>query len=250
MKYVIYARVSTEEQSLESQVDDCRTYCEVRKKPYTVKRDFGVSGSLPLEKRDVLLEAIEALEKGDVLLALKPDRLARSKEIGAVKYLVRQRKATIEYVDGTVTDSLDSGEMLLEGVKNLFAEYELMQIRIRTHRAMKKKKDSLERVGTIPYGYTLDESILMEKKDLRSTGKPYRLVPNIKEGETLLKMHKLKASGKSYAQIAEYMAVKGYRNRRGNPFARDGIHKILSKIDIDKYRDQLRAAKESELCLV
>lgn len=83
MRMLAYLRVSTEEQAqsgagLKGQEDACRR-CAEREGACLVGpfADEGVSGAAGLDKRPGLIDALSALETGDVLLVAKRDRPGR-----------------------------------------------------------------------------------------------------------------------------------------------------------------------------
>src|SRR5215471_11457116 len=84
MAVAIYARVSTEEQrerqSIRTQVDFGQRYCELHGLSiYRIYCDEGISGTVPLEKRNEGNRVIEDARQGkfDGLLIYKLDRLGR-----------------------------------------------------------------------------------------------------------------------------------------------------------------------------
>jgi DNA invertase Pin-like site-specific DNA recombinase len=75
-----YVRVSTDDQSLsvDAQHQALARWCQAHQAPLVaVYEDVGVSGGAPLEKRAGLLNALNALTRGRVLLVVRRDRLAR-----------------------------------------------------------------------------------------------------------------------------------------------------------------------------
>lgn len=83
MQAVAYLRVSTDEQAdsragLEAQADSCRRYASgLGAELIGPFADEGVGGASGLDKRPGLLQAIGELQKGDILLVAKRDRLGR-----------------------------------------------------------------------------------------------------------------------------------------------------------------------------
>src|SRR5262245_18218915 len=75
-----YIRVSTDDQScsVDAQHQTLARWCQAHQAHLVaVYEDIGVSGGAPLEKRAGLLNALNALTRGRVLLVVRRDRLAR-----------------------------------------------------------------------------------------------------------------------------------------------------------------------------
>ncbi len=138
-----YARVSTEDQSLDLQVDALRAAnCD------RIYQDHGLSGALRV--RPALDEALAALRPGDVLVVWKLDRLGRS-----VKHLV-------DILDGlsaqevefeSLTEALDTksalGEALFQIVAVL-AQLERRMIAERTKSGLAAARRRGVRLGRRP----------------------------------------------------------------------------------------------------
>ncbi|MDR6883034.1 recombinase family protein [Bacillus sp. 3255] len=111
-----YARVSTVDQSLDSQIDELKKAgCE---RIYTEKASGAKDDRIELQK------AIDALRPGDVFMVYKLDRLARS-TIKLITTLDQIQKMGVEFV--SISDKLDTttaaGKALF-GVLAVFAEFE------------------------------------------------------------------------------------------------------------------------------
>jgi DNA invertase Pin-like site-specific DNA recombinase len=165
MKAVIYTRFSPrrnaeESESCETQEALCRTYAASKSWPVSEKvfADKDMSGSDA--DRPGLHDAIEALNRGDVLLVYKRDRLARDVLIAE---LTRRRVAvvgaTIVAVSGDVTgDDNDPSVVFSRQIMDAVAELERKQIAIRTSDAMKTLQRKGRRMGRwAPYGYALSD---------------------------------------------------------------------------------------------
>jgi DNA invertase Pin-like site-specific DNA recombinase len=75
-----YVRVSKDDQhpSVEAQRCELERWCAEQGLTLDeVYADVGISGATELDKRPGLLEALNALEKGTILLVVRPDRLGR-----------------------------------------------------------------------------------------------------------------------------------------------------------------------------
>lgn len=256
MKYVIYIRISREnkikikgetdyvsqELSLEYQKQECIKFCGGN--PYVLYEDHDSSAGPHLEKRKVLMDAIFSLERGDVLVCLKPDRLARSREISVIKYMLRGRKASLQYADGTKIDSDDVHEMIMEQVIGIFSEYERRIIGMRTRLALRKKKEKGERTGTIPFGYKLDTSNLrtLHIEGVGTLQKAYKIVPCESEQKTITLIAELYNEGHSFTEMERILESTGHRNRRGNPISSTQIFRVVNQL-----RDQLRELADSDV---
>jgi DNA invertase Pin-like site-specific DNA recombinase len=182
-----------------------------------VCEDLGVSGAASLEKRPGLLAALDALEThgAGLLLVAKRDRLARS----------AMNAAMVEHLAGTVgakvvTAEGDNGKdpdaWLIRSVKDMLAQYELLQIRARTKAALAVKKSRGERVGTVPYGYTLATDGLS-------------LCAHTQEQQALQHMRALRAEGLSLRAIGNRLAAMGILTRTGQRWAPQTLARILAR---------------------
>ena len=89
---------------------------------------------------------------------------------------------------------------MMRGIVDIFSQYELGMIRFRTRAALQAKKARGERVGSIPYGYSLAED-----------GK--HLVPCAREQEVVRLVKLLRAAGASLRAIGSELAERGYQPR-------------------------------------
>ncbi len=154
-----YARVSTEEQNLDLQLDALKSAgCE---KIFT---DEGISG-ITIE-RDGLSQALSRVGDGDVLVVWKLDRLGRS--LGFLCELVEQFKKQGAGFQ-SLTDGIDTtttGGKLVFHIMGALAEFERDLIRERTKAGMKAAKRRGKRVGR-PLALT-DEQIAHARKVIKS----------------------------------------------------------------------------------
>jgi DNA invertase Pin-like site-specific DNA recombinase len=138
--FVGYARVSTDEQNLDFQIDalkaaGCRrVFC-----------DEGVSGAAP--SRPALQKALAALRPGDVLVTWKLDRLGRSlahliEIIGTLERKDVGFRSLSEAIDTTT-----AGGMLIFHVMGALAEFERALIAERTKAGMAAARARGRRLG-------------------------------------------------------------------------------------------------------
>lgn len=216
MKYVIYVRVSDVKQedgtSPETQLEDCIKY--IGKSKYTAIIDTQ-KGGIPLARRKKLREAIDELESGDVLLALRADRLSRKLEnLAVIKYLVKSRGASVETVDGSLKPaSEDPMAFALEMMAGVFAQVEVMNTSIRIRRAHKKKREMKEALGFCAYGF-------------RRRGEKIEADP--KQQKILESMLAWRAQGMSYREIVRKLNDEGLYNTRGRPWNHAGVYSVIN----------------------
>jgi DNA invertase Pin-like site-specific DNA recombinase len=84
------------------------TASAVRLEPSRTLVDAGTSGSLAIEDRPVLVDAVAVLRRGDVLLVAKRDRLRRDViAVAMIERLIATRGARIVSAAGEGTESDD-----------------------------------------------------------------------------------------------------------------------------------------------
>lgn len=206
MNVIAYVRCSTEDQNLspdaqrKAMVDWCAANNHVLVKVY---EDIGLSGSLEPADRPMLMAALEDLRKYDnpALLVTKRDRLARSVMVAAMlEQIVVKLGGKILSTEGNNGDGPD--DFLIRGIKDLFAEYERLQIRLRTKAALAIKKSRGERIGQIPYGY---QGVFTET--------PTRIIENEEEQKVLKTINALRKEGLSVNKIVDTLNNHGIAAR-------------------------------------
>src|SRR5579863_4052449 len=162
MRVYAYVRVSTDQQAesgagLAGQEDSCRRWAE--RHGVTIERVFteeGISGKTSLEKRPALLSTISSLNKGDVLIVAKRDRLGRDPiAVAMIEASVERKKAKIISAAGEGTDNAEPTSILMRRMVDAFAEYERLVIGARTKAALQAKISRGERAGHIPFRFQL-----------------------------------------------------------------------------------------------
>lgn len=227
--YIIYARTSTDDQKIgmDAQVKSCLDYCKTRQiVPSDIFRDEGLSGSLGLDKRPGLLQAIATLGKGDILLVAKRDRLSRGDAVAMamIESSVQRKKARIISCAGEGTDNDDPSGLLMRRLVDAFAEYERLIIRSRTSNALQLKKSRNERCGYIPYGKKLSEDGIHLEDD---------------EEEALMIELILYLSDPPYSwssrRIRNYLTSIHLYNREGKEWTHVAIFNLIKKYEIEEY---------------
>jgi DNA invertase Pin-like site-specific DNA recombinase len=157
-----YIRCSKDEQenSPEAQRAELAKWCLAHGVALlAVFEEIGVSGAAPLDKRLVLMDAVESLKASGagVLLVAKRDRLARDVVVAAmIERLVERSGARVLSANGAGNEDGPEG-LLMKTLLDAFAQYERALIRARTRAALAVKKSKGERTGDIPFGFKLAE---------------------------------------------------------------------------------------------
>lgn len=138
-----YARVSTDEQNLELQLDALK--CAGCRKIY---RDAGVSGTVAL--RPGLEKAFAALRTGDTLVVWRLDRLGRSLS-HLIQTIGQLEKRSVHFRSLTETiDTSSSGGRLVFHLMGAMAEFEHALISERTRAGMKVARSNGRPIGRPP----------------------------------------------------------------------------------------------------
>jgi DNA invertase Pin-like site-specific DNA recombinase len=181
-------------------------------------RTTGTSGSLAIASRPVLLEAIAALKRGDVLLVAKRDRIGRDViAVAMIERLVTKRGARIISAAGEGSDADGPSDVLMRRLIDSFAEYERLIIGARTKHALAAKRRRGERTSRFaPYGYTIN-----------ANGRT--LDSSAGEQRTLAIMRARRGEGCSLQGIADYLNGLGMPTRGGSPWRFQYVRSILQR---------------------
>jgi DNA invertase Pin-like site-specific DNA recombinase len=226
----ISLRVSTDDQEygLLAQEDVCRAFAtRMGWKVIGVFKDEDVSGSLGLEHRPGMMEAIASLGKGDVLLVAKRDRIGRLEPMAMamIEAAVRRRGSRIVSAAGEGTENDDPANVLMRRMIDAFAEYERLIIIARTKAALKAKRTRAEKTGgSIPYGWMLGEGRPGPKGKTVKT-----LVPNPSEQEVIALILELRSAGLTLEAIALELRARGIQRREGATWDHGFICRLLKK---------------------
>ena len=178
--------------------------------------EAGVSGSLALADRPILMEAIGTLKRGDVLLVAKRDRLGRDViEVAMIERLVGKRGARVVSAAGEGTESDDPAGLLMRRLIDSFAEYERLIIAARTRAALAAKRRRGERTsGIMPFGFRL--AIDGQRLDVEPA-----------EQRVLGVIRARHADGQSLRAIAADLNQQGLRTRAGTPWRFEYVRNVL-----------------------
>jgi len=184
-------------------------------------RDEGTTGITPLTQRPGGQELVQLVAEGQVghLVVASLDRLF-TKPAEAIRY-VREVRAR-----GLTLPILDVGGKVLklsgaEGELFLRIATDLVRMQRKAHgehvkTALTQKKSRGERVGTIPYGWQLDD-------DGRT------LIPNPAERALAQRARAMQGDGIPVRRIAAILSGEGARTRRGTPIIRSTVHRMIQQ---------------------
>ena len=236
MKAVIYARISTEQQSegsIEQQIRKCREYCSFR--DYEVIEVYTDVGSGMKVTRPGYEEMMNDVEEWDVCVAYKLDRFHRSAANAsswASDLNVKNKNfAAIDIDIDTVTAM---GRFIFRLMAAL-AQLEVEMTRERTQMGMAAVKHQGRKLGKPPYGYDSKFALTDNENDKGI------LIINKKEAAAIKVIFDCHKKGLSYSDIVEHLAKNKILTKTGkitwNPATiRDIIKKEL--LYYGKYKDE------------
>lgn len=224
-----YARVSSVEQA----ADGTTSLAEQQRKNRAIAQlrgagqfdiasyvDSGVSGSIPLYRRPEGARMLHEAKAGDVVVAVKLDRLFRS-AVDALQTVadLAKRQVDIIVVDIGVEPITGNGTAkLLFSVLSVFAEFERERIAERMRDGREAKRQQGMRIsGHAPYGFRFEGE------------KPHtRLVPDENENAVL------RAARECWQKTSPSAATDmlndlGHRDRAGNKFRITQMKRMIER---------------------
>lgn len=232
-KVAIYIRVSTQEQanegySISAQEEKLLAYCKVKNwSVYDIYIDGGFSGGTL--DRPSLVKMIRELDKIDVVLVYKLDRLSRSQK--DTLYLIEEKflENNVDFV--SLSESFDTttpfGKAII-GILSVFAQLERETIKERTKLGKEKRaKEGYWRGGgNVPIGYDFIDD---------------RLIVNDYEAMQVKEVFRLYKEGNSFQQIANTLNSKGYKTNKGASWSGTQVSRVLRNrtyVGYIEYNDQ------------
>ena len=217
-KIAIYTRVSTEDQakegfSLDAQLDKLRSYCKAR--DWIIAGEYiddGYSGRNV--KRPAYYQMLKELDKWDILLVIKMDRIHRNSK-NFMLMMEDLKKQGKEFV--SMTESLDTstamGRFVMDIIQRI-AQLESEQIGERVYIGMEQKaKTNGGILGfNIPYGYNYENS---------------KLIINDNEASQVKKIFKLYLDGYSMKKISGMLNEKEIPTKQNKNWGSQTISTIL-----------------------
>lgn len=218
---VAYIRVSSDHQAESGLgLDAQRAAIQAAAQRYGLQivstfEDAGISGAKGLQERPGLLDAVNTLKRGYVLLIAKRDRLARDVvALALIERLITRKGARILSAAGEGTDSDDPTALLMRRIVDAFGEYERLLIGSRTKAALKAKRAQGLRAGNVPFGYQLAED-------------GQRLLVCAEEQAVIATIRVLRANRRSLRAIAGELNERGLRTRSGTAWRHEYVVKVL-----------------------
>jgi putative DNA-invertase from lambdoid prophage Rac len=200
-----YCRVSTmkqanEGESLDVQRRQIEGYAHMHALTLAgVLVEEGVSGSIPVEDRPVGSQLFAKLQRGDIVIAAKLDRLFRS-ALDALKVVesLKTRGVKLHLLDLGGDIAGNGLSKLFLTIAAAFAEAERDRIRERIGQVKADQKARGRYLGgKVPFGFRL--------------GDGGELAPHEAEQEAIREMVALRVQGKPLRAIAEAVAAKGHK---------------------------------------
>jgi DNA invertase Pin-like site-specific DNA recombinase len=188
--------------SLDAQEAKIRAWADLNNvSEVIIFRDEGISGKRS-DNRPGLQAALDALGKGDALVAYSLSRLSRSiKDTLTLSETLLKKKANLVSLSEKIDTTSAAGKMVFHMLAAL-AEFERDQVSERTRFALAHKKANGEKTGgDIPFGYHLDG---------------VRLIEDENEQKAVTLIQDLHGKGCRLQAICLELENEGYRTRRGN----------------------------------
>jgi site-specific DNA recombinase len=219
MKAIGYIRVSTQGQvdegvSLEAQKSKIEAWCEINDyELVNVYTDAGISGKT-MANRDGLLCALDAVDRDVALVTYSMSRISRStREMLSLADKLEKKGADLVSLTEKIDTTTAAGKMVFRMLAVL-NEFERDQVSERTKAALAHKKAKGERIGTVPYGFGLDDDGVA-------------LVKNTQEQTILKSIQLLRGEGYKLREITEQLNRDGLLTRRGSEWRVQYVHNLL-----------------------
>ncbi len=218
-RVAIYTRVSTEDQakegfSLDAQMEKLQAYCSARGWEIAGKYvDNGYSGRDI--NRPAYKEMMENIDRWDVLLVMKMDRIHRNSK-NFMLMMENLNEKGKEFV--SMTESLDTstamGRFVMDIIQRI-AQLESEQIGERVYVGMRQKaKDGKGMLGSpAPYGYEYRNGNFVEVEN---------------EINAVRKIYSMYLNGNSLGDIVSWLNESGAKTKRGGRWSKKTVARILS----------------------
>lgn len=221
MEAVIYVRVSTAGQTegISMEAQEARATAWAAANGYRVAATFmdsGISGKRA-DNRPGLQKALAAVcaSRGNALIAYSLSRLARSTK-DAIAIAERLQKAGADLVSLTerIDTSTAAGKMMFRMLAVL-SEFERDLVSERTKAALAHKAARGERIGAVPFGYSV-------------AADGVKLVRHDAEMATLTDLRAMRGKGMSWRAIADTLNAYGTRTKTGRAWTWQTARKVAA----------------------
>ena len=227
MRAAIYARFSTDQQSVAS-IEDQARLCRERAialglTVVAVHSDCAISGATPVNRRPGASACVaEALAgRFDVLLVESLDRLSRNlvEQETVIRRLEHRGIRIVGVSDGYDSNS-GAGRKLLRGVRGLISETYLDDLRAKTHRGLTGQIERGYHAGGLSYGY---RSVVA---GVNARGEPigHRLEIDKAQAEIVREIFARYAAGESCQRIAADLNARAVRGPRGGTWCVSALY--------------------------
>lgn len=213
--YCRYSSNNQREESIEAQMRAIKQYCETRDiELVRFYKDEAISGT-SIKDRESFLEMISDSKKGEFELVIvhKYDRFARNQYDHAIfEKKLNGNNVLLVSVLEELNDSPES--IILKSVLTGMNEYYSLNLSREVKKG--KKENALKGIhngGLPPLGYDLDEN--------------KRYIVNQEEAKIVRFIFSLAYQGLTYADIADTLNKKGYKNKSGSNFKKTSIRDTL-----------------------
>ena len=222
MRAVVYARVSTDQQSegsIEEQMRRCKQYCEL--KGYTVVAEYTDVGSGMNTDRPQYEMMMSNMHEWDICVAYKLDRFHRSSgNASSWAANLNDKGKNFAAIDIDIDTSSAMGLFIFRLMTSL-AQLEVEQTRERTKMGLQAVKRQGRWLGRPPYGYD------SKKTKTGNNGDVGILVINPEEADVVKLIFGYNTAGYSYKEIAQQLTEQAFQTRKGTPWAWTTIMSIL-----------------------
>lgn len=219
MRALGYTRISKDEEgsvSLDYQRAEIEKLCKAQGlKLIGIETDEGISGK-SIKARPAVQRVLQAVDEQaiDAVVVYKSDRMSRDgiETLQIEKLFLRRGVQYLSCTEGSLTsESVD--DEFMSFIRAGLNQRERKLIALRTRQALQRKRERGERIGGAPrYGWMVVNGELIENPD---------------EQEAIRRMLELKRKGYSEREIVKALDAEGIRTRKGTPFARNQVVRIL-----------------------
>lgn len=181
----------------------------------SVECDEGISGK-SIKARPAVQRVLQTVDEQaiDAVLVYKSDRMSRDgiESLKIEQLFMRRGVAYLSVTEGCLTsESVD--DEFMRFIRAGLNQRERKLIALRTRQALQRKRERGERIGGRPsYGWRVVNGILTEDPT---------------EQAVIRRMVALRTKGFSEREIVKALDAEGVRTRKGTPFVRNQVARIL-----------------------